>query len=131
MSIFTLKIALSKSQPFGNITIDEVREEQRQLQNQNTLSIEKKAVKAFKDYLEHIGVENTDFFTYTEAKLDGHLSTFWFNARKKNGDHYNASSMETMRYGLNRALKRYGHNNDITKKSSISFTQLIGSYNDA
>ena len=36
-----------------------------------------------------------------------------------------------MRYGLNRALKRFGHNYDITKKASISFTKSIDAYEDA
>ena len=39
--------------------------------------------------------------------------------------------METMHYELSRALKRYGHNFDITKRQGISFTSSIEAYEDA
>ena len=60
-----------------------------------------------------------------------YLQTFWFNARTKKGSHYTSSSLETIRFGLNRCLKKFGHNYDITKKECISFTKSIQAYEDA
>ena len=110
---------------------EEVHEEQLKLENINTVKNENKAVNAFKNYLAEIGLEDMNFFTFTEAKLDRHLTTFWFNARTKNGENYSASSLDTIRYGLNRALKKYGHSYDITKKECSSFTESIGSFESA
>ena len=45
--------------------MEELEEKQLQLQNQNMLSNEKKPVTAFKNFLTEIGVDDTDFFTYT------------------------------------------------------------------
>ena len=64
--------------------------------NSNSLKNEKKSVDAFKAYLKEIGVENNDFFVYTEDELDRHLATFWWNARTKKGEKYKASSLETL-----------------------------------
>ena len=75
-------------------------------------------------------MEDTNFFTYTEKELHGHLQTFWLNACTKEGDYYSASSMDTIRYGLNHALKKYGHSFDITKKECSSFTESIGAFED-
>ena len=76
-------------------------------------------------------VWKTPFFNYTESELDGHLKTFWFNARTKDGDFYSASSLDTMRYGLNRALKKFGHAFDITKRECTGVSESIISFESA
>lgn len=121
-----------KKQRFIHHSDEEMQEKQEKLQNSNTIANEKKAVRAFKAYLEEIGEENTDFFTYTEEELDRHLSKFYFSARKENdGDMYKISSLESLRYGLNRALKKYGHKFDITKRECSAFTKSIKAFEDA
>ena len=66
-------MALSKPQRFEHLTLQETEEKQNKMQNDNTISNENKAVKAFKEYLSEISVEDTDFFTYTEQELDQYL----------------------------------------------------------
>lgn len=119
------------NQHFGDLTYEHCAELQTDLQNKNTLANEAKATNAFKAYLSSVGVKDTDFFTFTEEELDKFLCIFWFNARKRDGSHYSASSMETMRYGLSRAWRRYRHNYDITKRESISFLKSIDAYEDS
>ena len=116
---------------FWRLTVEEIEQEQENLCNPNTTKNENKAVNACKNYLEHLGAENTDFFTYTEAELDKYLGIFWFNAHTQDGDFYSPSSMEILRHGLNRALKRYDHQFDITKRECTSFTDSISEFEDA
>ena len=116
---------------FGNLSVDECITKGEQIQNRNTLNNEKKCVNIFKEYLSSLGLEDTDFFTFTEDELDHYLTTFWWNARTKKGGEYTASSMETIRYSINRALTRYGHNFDITHKNSTSFHKSIKAFEDS
>ena len=58
---------------FGSLNLEQIKQKQADLVNVNSLKNEKKAVEAFKAYLQQIGIENTDFFTYTEQELDEHL----------------------------------------------------------
>ena len=77
---------------------------------------EQKSERKFQDYLHNLGLEDTNFFALSEPELDHYLTTFWFNVHTKNGKHYCSTSLETIRYGLNRSLKRFGHAFDITKR---------------
>ena len=121
-----------QKQRFGNLDIDEIKQKQQDLRNSNSVKNEKKSSEAFKAYLEQIKVENTDFFTYSEPELDGHLATFWWNARTRSGEKYKASSLETIRHGLKRALINYGHQFDITdEKGTTSFTKSIKAFKAA
>ena len=97
---------------FGKLNVDECLTKGREIQNKNTKNNEKKAVNMFKEYLSSLGLEDTDFFHYTEDELDHYLTTFWRNACTKKGTEYTASSMETTHYSLNRALINFGHNFD-------------------
>ena len=116
---------------FGHLNFEECITKGQKIQNRNTISNEKKAVSIFKEYLASLGLENTDFFTFTEDELDHYLTTFWWNARKQDGSEYTASSMETIRYSLNRSLVSYGHNFDITHKNSLSFKRSIKAFEDS
>lgn len=111
---------------------EEVKEKRNDLLNKNTIANEEKAVRAFVAFLEETGVEDTDFFNYTDEELDSQLSSFWFSARKeKDGEMYKISSLENMRYSLNRAIKRKGRKLDITKRECTAFTGSIGAFEDA
>ena len=63
------------------ITLDEIEAKQLKLENKNTQKNEQKAARAFRNYLVEQGLENTDFYTFTQAELDHHLNTLWFNAK--------------------------------------------------
>ena len=65
---------------FTNLNFEEVEEKEDEFKNINSLKNEKKAVDAFKLYLEHLGLKDTDFFKFTKLELDKHLATFWWNA---------------------------------------------------
>ena len=116
---------------FGNLNVEECISKGKEVQNRNTINNEKKAVNIFRDYLSSLGLEDTDFFNYTEDELDHYLTTFWWNARTKKGSEYTASSMETIRYSLNRALTNFGHNFDITHRNTVSFKKSIKAFEDS
>ena len=98
-------MASGQSERFGTLNLEEIEVKQDELKNINSLKNDKKAVETFKCYLKSINVDNADFFTFTEEELDGHLATFWWNARTQKGEKYKASSLEILRHGLKRALK--------------------------
>ena len=116
---------------FGELTENDCAIKGEEMQNKNTISSEQKSCRIFKEYLQQIGVQDTNFFLFTEEELDKHLSTFWWNARTRKGTNYTASSIETIRYSINRALQRYGHNYDITSKNSLSFVTSNKSFQNA
>ena len=86
---------------FGTLNLEECITKGISVQNKNTINNEKKSVNIFKEYLTSLGLEDNDFFHFTEDELDHYLTTFWWNARTQKGDEYTASSMETIRYSLN------------------------------
>ena len=50
-----------KKKRFGNLAAEDVCQEQISQQNVNTVKSEQKAVNAFKNYLDEIDLEDTDF----------------------------------------------------------------------
>lgn len=115
---------------FEEISEDDLKIRQESLKNNNTTKNEKKAEAVFKEYLIQVGEED-NFYQFSEEKLDKHLAKFWFAARTKHGQKYKVGSLQTIRYGLNRALKRFGHKFDITKRQCTAFTSSINAYEDA
>ena len=59
------------------------------------------------------------------------MATFWWNARTQKGEKYKASSLETLRHGLKRALKSFGHEYDITDKKCLSFAKSQKAFDTA
>lgn len=112
-------------------SVEELNERLKNLQNKNSIENEKKAESQFKEYLKETGEDDINFFEFSEEKLDKHLAKFWFAARTKDRQKYKSGSLETIRYSLNRALKRYGHKFDITKRECTAFTCSIKAYEDA
>ena len=78
---------------FGNLNLDECITKGKEIQNKNTLNNEKKSVAIFKHYLNSLGLEDTDFFLFTEDELDHYLTTFWWNAHTQKGEEYSASQV--------------------------------------
>ena len=112
--------------------------------NENTVKAERKAHKAFTNFLIVMGVqeENCDYWHFTEPELDGYLSKFWFGVHKAPAEDsqdddpelkqqlYKANSLRNFRYGLNRILKTKGHLYDITSKSTTSFQKSQQAFTD-
>ena len=124
-------MVLSKQVHFGTLNTEDMDKKEKDLQNKNTIANERKVERIFKEYLQSLRLEDVNFFKFTEPELDHYLQSFWFNIQTRKGERYSSSSLETIRYGLKCSLKRYGHNFDITKCESISFTKSITAYKNA
>ena len=127
----TLVAIVSATLQFGTLNLNEFKQIEQELHNSNSALNEKKAEGVFKAYLEQENVEDVNFFKYSEAELDTHFATFWWNAHTKKGDKYKASSLKTLRHGLKWAIKNYGYENDITDEKYTSFTNKIQAFKSA
>lgn len=118
---------------FAEINDEDLEKKREDLKNPNTQKSDKKVDKLFTEYLEERWAEkvenNFDYWTYSDDLLDEILCKFWFEARQQNQDRYNISSLKSIRYGVNRNLKRHGRKIDITK--SESFTNNQQAFQDA
>ena len=119
----------------------------KKCKNENTYKAEKRADKAFIKFLVAMGVDETDtnYWNYSEPRLDEYLAKFWFGVRKEDADDqetsesdpqmkerlYKANSLRNIRYSLNRVLKSKGHLYDITNKNTASFQKSQKAFNDA
>ena len=90
---------------FASFSSDEIQEKKRLLTPKTTIKSENTAANTFRDYLKEKGV-NTMFENFTKGELDTTLSSFYIEARTRQGDLYKATSMQSFRYGLNRYLKK-------------------------
>lgn len=119
---------------FGEYSDDELEEERNKLKRKNTLKSDKKTEKVFVQYLTERWlptgeIENTEYRNYSEELLDKILCKYWFEVRQVNSDMYNINSMRSLRYSLNRNLKRRGKKFDLTK--SDCFTKNQEAFDDA
>lgn len=74
--------------------------------------------------------EDQDFYAFDIETLNKWLTKFWFAARKqKENDKYTISTLDNIRYALNRCLKKAGKTFDITKSEAFIPSQLA--FNDA
>ena len=105
---------------FKNVTNEEISAKSNEFKNANSLANEKKAVKNFTMFLEY-NKHETNFFGFTEPELDQWLGKFCLDTRTEKGDYYSSGSLHTLHYGINRALKEYGHEFNITDKKCKSF----------
>ena len=121
----------------------------KKAKNENTEKTEKRANKAFTNFLIVMGCppDKTDYWNFTEPELDSYLAKFWFGSRKDicEGDTvtneeedpqqknrmYKANTLKNFPYGINRILKTKGHLYDITDKKTASFTKSQQAFNDA
>ena len=100
--------------------------------NINTEKSEKRAHKAFTNFLKQNGASDLDYWLYEEPELDRYLAKFWLGCRKVNTDEasdneqdtdkkeslYSANTLKNFRYSLNRILRSKGHLYDITVKGT-------------
>ena len=77
----------------------------------NTKKSNKKASKALSEYLKSRGEPN-EFESFDSEKLNRILTHFYLNVRKVDGNFYKTSSLENLRFSLNRHLQ-------LTRKDGI------------
>lgn len=70
-----------------------------------TLKANRGSARLFKDYLIEKGITG-DFEDFDDCQLDENLGNFYLNVRRLDGSLYKATSLESIRHGLNRYLKR-------------------------
>ena len=74
-------------------------------------------------YLSTLDVEHLDYWLHDEKTLDKILSKFWFEVKTCEGKPYRVSTLKHMRYGINRNLKRRGHEYGIVKSTQFKKSQ--------
>lgn len=121
-------IKMPNKKRFLEMSEEDLDQEREDSQNKNTISAEKKAERAFKAFLgeqDELDPEQTDFYAFDIDTLNKWLSKFWFAARTaKTGEKYTISSLDNMRYSLNRCLQKAGKTYDITKSDTFIPSQL-------
>ena len=125
----------SKNREIKDIVITDEDLEKKLItgKNLNTVKSEKKADKAFRNFLTANGCTNTDYWYFEEPELDNFLAKFWLCTRKeeqsdseesdnddpeKKNKKYSANSIRSFRYALNRILRNKGHLYNITEKGT-------------
>ena len=91
---------------------------------------DKRAETAFRTFLNDAGCQSTEFWFFTESELDYWLSKFWYGARQlpqndsqEEGEMYSVNSLKGLMYGINRVLKKFGHEFDIGKSQNFRKSQ--------
>ena len=117
----TRKNMATAAKRFGQTTDEEVMEKRLKINAVNTLRSNKKAANTLREYLKESG-QDSDFEEFGEVHLSEVLGQFYLNARKPDGNHYKISSLENIRYGLNRYLRSPPYNKtfDIIKDATFS-----------
>ena len=124
---------MAQKRRFATITDESLKTLQLNSENKNTKSQDEKWEKVFKSFLEEHEM-NSDFYAFDVPTLNDWLSKLWFGARQDNsckkrqkeeteeekeGKRYRANSLHSMRYAINRLLKKNGKRFDITKSDGI------------
>ena len=132
---------MASKQRFVLINDDVLTKKNDQQKNVNTEKSNRRADRAFRNFLEAMGRETNDcdYWDFTEESLDDYLAKFWFGARKTITEDdeedsqdsvqadpelkarmYKANSLKNYRYALNRIIKKK-KNVDITSKDNKNF----------
>ena len=126
---------MSGKRRFPTITNDELKTLQTNTENKNTKSQDQKWDKVFKSFLAEHDMD-CDFYAFDIPTLNEWLSKLWFGARQDNsrkkklpeteeeGKRYRANSLHSMRYAINRLLKKSGRLFDITTSDEFIPCQL-------
>lgn len=89
---------------FGQTTDAELETKRLGLHAAKTKKSNAHAARIFREYLLE-KQEDTGFESFSVSRLDESLSRFYVDARKEDGSFYRGTSLESLRYGLNRYLK--------------------------
>lgn len=110
---------------FKAISDEEIRALEANRHAKNTLRNTQCALKRFKEFLLFKQIaENIE--TMTEENLDNILTEFYVSIRKTDGEQMKTSTLQTLRYGLNRAFKEIRNDSrfDILKNTNFSKSNL-------
>jgi hypothetical protein len=76
---------------------------------ENTIRANKKCANILREYLKE-NKQNSEFETFDRVRLNETLSHLYVDIRKPDGQRYKATSLESIRHGLNRYLRSSPHN---------------------
>lgn len=107
--VVCLQLQLSKMKRFASFSASEVEQKRQCLTPENTKKSDARAAKLFRDYLAEKR-KPSDFQNLSKEELDKELSSFYLEARTLDGQVYKKTSLDSIRYGLNRYLKAPPHN---------------------
>ena len=108
------------------MTNEEAKAKQSELENKNSVKLERRADTAFSQFLREAGAESEEYQFFEEKELADWLSKFWFGARKADKGLYTVNSLKSLKYGLNRLLGKHRHEFDITKL--LNFVQCMKNF---
>ena len=118
------KKKLDTNECFKHISDDELCIMLKELDKPNTKKADRKCERAFVSDLSTLdGLPNLDYWLYNEATLDKILSKFCFEVKTVDRKPHRVSTLKHMCYGLNRNLKRKGHEYDIIRSSQFKCSQ--------
>ena len=89
---------------FGTAGKEEILVKRDQIHAKATQKANMKAVRSLREYLKSRN-EPTEFENLNNGELDELLSHFYINARRINGEKYKISSLENIRFSLNRYMQ--------------------------
>ena len=141
----------SAKKRFLVLSDDDLLVKTKQQKNVNTDKSEKRADKAFRNFLIACGREehDCDYWDFTEESLDDYLAKFWFGARKTivveveeddevedkemKGRLYSANTLKNYRYALGRLIRRNSSTKgkDIMVKDANCFPKSQQAFADA
>ena len=93
---------------FACVSEVQLEEKRRLLVPKTTESANQSAANTLREYLKEKG-KDIHFENLSKYDLDELLSGFYIEARTKEGTLYKKTSLESVRYGLNRFLKSLEH----------------------
>ena len=98
--------AESRQKRFAQTSEDEIQRKQLKINAENTIRANKKCAR---EYLKE-NKQNSEFETFDRVRLNETLSHLYVDIRKPDGQRYKATSLESIRHGLNRYLRSSPHN---------------------
>ena len=98
--------AESRQKRFAQTSEDEIQRKQLKINAENTIRANKKCAR---EYLKE-NKQNSEFETFDRVRLNETLSHLYVDIRKLDGQRYKATSLESIRHGLNRYLRSSPHN---------------------
>ena len=142
---------MSGKKRFLILSDEELEIKSKAQKNVNTDKSEKRADKAFRNFLIPCGREENDcdYWDFTEESLDDYLAKFWFGARKsiivdidededeqdkeKKNRLYSANTLKNYRYTLGRLIRRNSSakGKDIMVKDANCFPKSQQAFEDA
>ena len=115
---------------FASFSAEEIEEKRQALTPKNTVKADRVAATVLRDYLKEKGM-NTAFESLSKNELDSVLSSFWVEARTKTGELYKKTSLDSIRYGLNRFLKQNSQTGTFDLLTDAAFDKSNESYKTA